>query len=52
MGDRVLVMSPLPGTIKREVDIKGIFPNPRTMNIRKNTNFVEIVENLREYLEG
>lgn len=49
LGDRVLVMSPLPGTIKKEITVN--FKRPRNVDIRKDVNFVEMVENLREYLE-
>lgn len=50
LGDRVLVMSPLPGTIKKNIYID--FKRPRRVDLHKDSKFVEMVEGLREDLEG
>ncbi len=49
LGDRVLVMSPLPGTIKKEIKVD--FQHPRSIDLHKDSKFVEMVEGLRGDLE-
>lgn len=49
LGNRFLVMSPLPATVKKE--IKTYFKRQRGINIREDGRFVDMVEDLREYLE-
>ncbi len=49
LADRVLVLSSLPGTIKKEINVN--FKRPRSIDLRKNSKFVEMAEDLRKDLE-
>jgi NitT/TauT family transport system ATP-binding protein len=48
LSDKVIVLSPRPGEVKKIVTID--FPRPRTKEMRKLLKFVEFVEDLREQL--
>lgn len=49
LSDRVLVLSALPGTISNELAID--LPRPRNRQIQKESNFVQLREQLMECLE-
>jgi NitT/TauT family transport system ATP-binding protein len=50
LSDRVLVMSPRPGSISREVHVD--LPRPRSLDMRTDPRFVELVGTITESLES
>lgn len=50
LSDRVLVLSPRPGRIAREIIIP--LPRPRDVNVRRMAAFAELVEDVWESLKG
>jgi NitT/TauT family transport system ATP-binding protein len=50
LSDRVLVMSPRPGRIQLDLEIK--LPRPRTAAVRSDPAFIGYVERIRSYFES
>jgi NitT/TauT family transport system ATP-binding protein len=50
LSDRVLVMSPRPGAIAQEIEVD--LPRPRTLDMRTDTRFVDLVGIITESLES
>ena len=50
LSDRVLVMTPRPGTIGFELDVK--LPRPRTMEMQESDEFTHYVSVLRRSIEA
>jgi NitT/TauT family transport system ATP-binding protein len=48
LSDRIIVLSPSPGKVKKIVDVA--LPKPRCESIRRQLEFVNLVEDLREVL--
>ncbi len=50
LSDRVLVMSPRPGTVTASIDIR--LPRPRTPELKRDPSFFELETRLLQALEG